>query len=145
MSDFNAIHSQRREKGLLSTSRKLLTSTTLFQSQAFKIYSVLRFTRFFKDGKKSKLDRLFNSGPGPFNHCPILLKVDEVNFGPKPFRVFYSWLDNEDLQAVVSFSWTVNSFHDAADFGEIEKALLDWDLKAKHGTPSGADLLKREE
>ncbi|GKA50747.1 RNA-directed DNA polymerase, eukaryota [Tanacetum coccineum] len=72
-----------------------------------------RFTRFDQEGRKSsKLDR-FMVSPVFFDfwkdahvkvmcrsfsdHCPILLKVESLNFGPKPFRVFDKWIGNADF------------------------------------------------
>ncbi|PWA40862.1 Disease resistance protein [Artemisia annua] len=39
------------------------------------------------------------------DHCPILWSNACVDFGPKPFRVFDSWLSNEEFFTLVSRSW----------------------------------------
>ncbi|GKA29034.1 putative RNA-directed DNA polymerase, partial [Tanacetum coccineum] len=80
-----------------------------------------RFTRFDKNGKKaSKLDRFlvtnnfFKSWDEASvavlcrsysDHCPLVLKVCNPNFGPKPFRIFDKWIENEELGAVLANSW----------------------------------------
>ena len=106
------------------------------------------------------------------DHCPILLKIEEISLGPKPFRTFDSWLNSEDFQKVVLLSWNSNSFVGIADFvlkekikalkkdmkawasleneknskrrNEINSALLDWDLKAELGDITEVDRLKRD-
>ena len=64
------------------------------------------------------------------NRCPILLKVEDINFGPKPFRFFDSWMNFEGLQEVVSLSWSSNSVCGTPDFILKEKLkALKKDLK----------------
>ncbi|XP_076928241.1 uncharacterized protein LOC143605053 [Bidens hawaiensis] len=36
------------------------------------------------------------------DHCPLVLKIEARNFGPKPFRLFNSWLSRADLHEVVT-------------------------------------------
>ncbi|XP_076936935.1 uncharacterized protein LOC143604289 [Bidens hawaiensis] len=37
-------------------------------------------------------------------HCPLILKTESRNFGPKPFRFFNSWLDRTDFDKVVELA-----------------------------------------
>ncbi|GKG41083.1 RNA-directed DNA polymerase, eukaryota, partial [Tanacetum coccineum] len=77
-----------------------------------------RFTHISDDGLKfSKLDRFFVTTE--FNdmwdnlsvdrrlsdHCPIVLKDMELDFGPKPFRVFDMWLDDDEIDNVFRLAW----------------------------------------
>ncbi|XP_071694525.1 uncharacterized protein [Rutidosis leptorrhynchoides] len=80
-----------------------------------------KFTRASEDGiKYSKLDRFLINGN--FNlmwdnlsvsaldrslsdHCPILLKKDEKNYGPKPVRVFDEWLKTGGIEDIIDNSW----------------------------------------
>ncbi|XP_071713669.1 uncharacterized protein [Rutidosis leptorrhynchoides] len=39
------------------------------------------------------------------DHCPIVLKDDDKNFGPKPFKVFDVWFDEEDVEKVINDAW----------------------------------------
>ncbi|GJY28436.1 hypothetical protein Tco_0404203 [Tanacetum coccineum] len=39
------------------------------------------------------------------DHCPIVLKDMDVDFGPKPFHVFHLWLEEVDIEQLVSDSW----------------------------------------
>ncbi|XP_071729332.1 uncharacterized protein [Rutidosis leptorrhynchoides] len=79
------------------------------------------FTRISDDGTKfSKLDRflvndcfynLWNClsvvslDRGKSDHCPIILKDDNKNFGPKPIKVFDEWLDMDDVDKVIKDAW----------------------------------------
>ncbi|GJW03798.1 RNA-directed DNA polymerase, eukaryota [Tanacetum coccineum] len=80
-----------------------------------------RFTRVSDDGLKfSKLDRFllndeFNNLWGNISvvaldrklsdHCPIVLKDVELDFGPKPFRVFNIWMEEPDFIQVIEEAW----------------------------------------
>ncbi|XP_071727017.1 uncharacterized protein [Rutidosis leptorrhynchoides] len=82
------------------------------------------FTQVSDDGIKfSKLDRFLVSEKAIVvwdnlsakalertnsDHCPIVLKNEEKNFGPKPFRFFDAWLDVDGIDQVVIDKW-VNS------------------------------------
>ncbi|GKA20405.1 RNA-directed DNA polymerase, eukaryota [Tanacetum coccineum] len=80
-----------------------------------------KFTRISDDGLKfSKLDRFllndeFNNLWGNLSvvaldrklsdHYPIVLKDVDLDFGPKPFRVFNIWLEECDFSQVVDKAW----------------------------------------
>nr|XP_043616235.1 uncharacterized protein LOC122588172 [Erigeron canadensis] len=64
------------------------------------------------------LPRLFS------DHCPLLLAFKEVDFGPKPFRVYNSWLDRNDYVEVVSKAW-----NEAVVFGAADTRIM---LRLKH-------------
>ncbi|XP_071708396.1 uncharacterized protein [Rutidosis leptorrhynchoides] len=80
-----------------------------------------KFTRVSDDGVKySKLERFlvteeFNSlwknlkvvalERKISDHCPILLKDEDKNFGPKPIKVFDEWLKVEGIENVIRDSW----------------------------------------
>ncbi|GKB28200.1 putative RNA-directed DNA polymerase [Tanacetum coccineum] len=128
----------------------------------------MRFTRFYKEGKKaSNLDRSYS------NHCPIMLKVGSLNFGPKPYKVFDKWIGDKDFLDIISKSWALSFSTLSPDLhlkNKIKKLRLDikawtisrlstqkrdkdtliknlsnWDLKAEDGRLTDADILKREE
>ncbi|XP_071708027.1 uncharacterized protein [Rutidosis leptorrhynchoides] len=79
------------------------------------------FTRVSDDGLKfSKLDRFLVSGKFCIewgnlmaialerehsDHCPIVLKDEDINFGPKPFKMFDAWLDEKDIDEVIIDAW----------------------------------------
>ncbi|XP_071715011.1 uncharacterized protein [Rutidosis leptorrhynchoides] len=82
------------------------------------------FTRVSDDGLKfSKLDRFLVNDTfhnlwsclsvvaldrGKSDHCPIILKDDAKNFGPKSIKVFDDWLDMEDVDQVIKEVWCEN-------------------------------------
>ncbi|XP_071688578.1 uncharacterized protein [Rutidosis leptorrhynchoides] len=84
------------------------------------------FTRISDDGTKfSKLDRFlvswkFHSIWGNISavtldrtksdHCPIFLKDAEINYGPKPFKVFDIWFDDKDAGKVVHEAWNTTDY-----------------------------------
>ncbi|GKE72401.1 hypothetical protein Tco_1534442, partial [Tanacetum coccineum] len=41
------------------------------------------------------------------DHCPIVLKDVDLDFGPKPFRAFDIWLEEKDIRNVVEESWKI--------------------------------------
>ncbi|XP_071690123.1 uncharacterized protein [Rutidosis leptorrhynchoides] len=107
------------------------------------------FTRVSYDGVKfSKLDRFFitekfctiwekfsavaleRKHP---DHCPIVLKDEEKNFGPKPFKVFDAWFDEKDVDQVVMDACKVsvgdNSRKDCLfrnKLNKVKEALRKW-------------------
>ncbi|XP_071718145.1 uncharacterized protein [Rutidosis leptorrhynchoides] len=79
------------------------------------------FTRVSDDGLKfSKLDRfLVNEAfhnlwsrisvvaldRDKSDHCSIVLKDDDRNFGPKPIKIFDDWLDIDGMDHVIKEAW----------------------------------------
>ena len=39
------------------------------------------------------------------DHCPIILKTELVDWGPKPFRVMDCWLKNKEYQRLIKEVW----------------------------------------
>ncbi|XP_071705236.1 uncharacterized protein [Rutidosis leptorrhynchoides] len=80
-----------------------------------------KFTRVSDDGvKMSKLDRFLVSSDflslwtdlkvialdrKVSDHCPIMMSDGEVNFGPKPFKIFDEWLLVDGIGDVIAESW----------------------------------------
>ncbi|XP_071735875.1 uncharacterized protein [Rutidosis leptorrhynchoides] len=60
-----------------------------------------KFYHLWKDLTMVALDRDLS------DHCPIMLKDEERNFGPKPFRVFDVWFDEEDVSDVIRDAWNI--------------------------------------
>ncbi|XP_071694661.1 uncharacterized protein [Rutidosis leptorrhynchoides] len=81
-----------------------------------------KFTRVSDDGMKmSKLDRFLVSDDflnlwtdlkvvaldrSVSDHCPISLSDGEVDFGPKPFKIFDDWFVVEGIDKVIADSWS---------------------------------------
>lgn len=103
---------------------------------------------------------------------PIILYVDQVNFGPKPFRIFNSWLDLPDFDLVIRNSWLSGNYRGSPDIilkNKIKKLREDikvwhsnfmainnklrmdllntinvWDQKAENANLSDLEALSRE-
>ncbi|XP_071738779.1 uncharacterized protein [Rutidosis leptorrhynchoides] len=41
------------------------------------------------------------------DHCPILLRNTYFNSGPKPIRVFNTWLDLKDADSIITRAWSI--------------------------------------
>lgn len=41
------------------------------------------------------------------DHFPIMVQNRLVDFGPKPFRVFNSWLQHEKIKDIISGAWSI--------------------------------------
>ncbi|XP_071697855.1 uncharacterized protein [Rutidosis leptorrhynchoides] len=39
------------------------------------------------------------------DHCPIVLKDGEKNYGPKSFKIFDAWLDEEEIMQIITDAW----------------------------------------
>ncbi|KAJ9559912.1 hypothetical protein OSB04_005072 [Centaurea solstitialis] len=111
MGDFNAVRFPEERMGSVfdekeaSDFNSFISESGLLDVQ----FCGRRFTRSSKDGRKlSKLDRfLVSSNFFPIwnnplvqvlpqtiaDHCPLVLQVEDYNYGPKPFRFFDSWLN----------------------------------------------------
>ncbi|XP_021996145.1 uncharacterized protein LOC110893344 [Helianthus annuus] len=118
--DFNAVRfrEERKNCSFKSTCASNFNNF-IFDAGLFE-YNMRgsKFTFSSPDGRKqSKLDRfLVNSGffsswpeasvvaESSFlsDHCPIILKTELTNFGPKPFRLFDSWYDLSGFREVVA-------------------------------------------
>nr|GEW02027.1 RNA-directed DNA polymerase, eukaryota, reverse transcriptase zinc-binding domain protein [Tanacetum cinerariifolium] len=84
--DFNAIHSRNEREG--------------FKLSKLDWFLVLNnFFSLWKNAKVKTLAREIS------DHCPIMLSVDSVNFGPKCFKFFNNWIEDDDLNNIVKTSW----------------------------------------
>lgn len=43
------------------------------------------------------------------DHCPIILKMDSQNWGPKPFRFINCWLEHKGFKKMVEEIWRSKS------------------------------------
>ena len=82
------------------------------------------FTWFKPNGRaKSRLDRFLVSDqwlsmwPNTYqhvlqrdfsDHCPLILKTNMVDWGPKPFRVVDWWLNQKGYHSMVKEAWTAD-------------------------------------
>ncbi|XP_071741412.1 uncharacterized protein [Rutidosis leptorrhynchoides] len=107
-----------------------------------------RFTRISDDGSKfSKLDRFlvlesFLNSWGDISvtsldrrtsdHCPIILKDMNEDFGPKPFKIFDLWLECIDVELVIVDAWNKEIKGSRCDcvfrnkMKNVKEALREW-------------------
>ncbi|XP_022040374.1 uncharacterized protein LOC110942919 [Helianthus annuus] len=107
-----------------------------------------KFTCVRDNGKKlSKLERFlvcpefFNKWPSACvrvlpnkysDHCPIILILVDLNFGPRPFRVYNSWIGKPGFEETVKGALEGFEFFDPPDtcltakFARIRSALKIW-------------------
>ncbi|GKV44689.1 hypothetical protein SLEP1_g51849 [Rubroshorea leprosula] len=66
------------------------------------------------------------------DHCPIVLKHQQVDWGPKPFRLFDAWLEKEGCRELIREVWRKTNIEGWAGFRLKEKlkktkeALRNW-------------------
>lgn len=191
MGDFNAIRHREERVGLSFDARDALNFNNFIHGSGLHDIQMgrRRFTRFSKDGRSmSKLDRFLinqkfldqwkNVHASALtrtlsDHSPILLKVDELDIGPKPFKIFDHWELKEEFGKLVDSSWKEGQYSGTADQVlkdklkklkqdikswskeerlkqlhekiKLQESILDWDRKAEMGGLSNEDIRKRED
>ncbi|GJT68519.1 putative RNA-directed DNA polymerase [Tanacetum coccineum] len=188
--DFNSVRNSSERAGCIFVANEahsfnnFIASAGLFEFQL----GGRRFTRFNKEGSKmSKLDRFLvthnflDQWPSASvtalartisDHCPILLKVELPDFGPKPFRIFNHWLGHSEFNDLIEYTWGARPFRGSADIilknkikhlkmaikswsinktaenkfrkSDLLRCIEDWDLKAESGLLTDADCVARE-
>ncbi|GKV05619.1 hypothetical protein SLEP1_g17606 [Rubroshorea leprosula] len=58
------------------------------------------------------------------DHCPILLKQQVVDWGPKPFKFFDSWLEQEGCRELIKETWSKADIQGWAGYRIKEKLKL---------------------
>ncbi|GJS31865.1 putative RNA-directed DNA polymerase, eukaryota, reverse transcriptase zinc-binding domain protein [Tanacetum coccineum] len=123
LGNFNEVRCQNERLGTVFCNK----GTKLFNNFIFSCNLVdlptgdRKFTRMNKNGTKlSKIDRILVTqqflSMWPYtkltalprdllDHCPIIIKTHHDNFGPIPFKFYNSWLLNDELGTIISYSW----------------------------------------
>ncbi|GKA56638.1 putative RNA-directed DNA polymerase [Tanacetum coccineum] len=110
----------------------------------------IKFTRVSDNGLKfSKLDRfLMNDdfiklwgNPSVIeldrklsDHCLIVLKDVDLDFGPKPFRIFNIWMDEADFRHVVEEAWKKEIWGHKEKREVLKNEAMKWELEAEKRT-----------
>ncbi|GJW10071.1 transposon TX1 [Tanacetum coccineum] len=89
-----------------------------------------KFTRVSNDGLDRKLS----------DHCHIVLKYMDLDFGPKPFRVFDIWLDEVDIDQVVVNAWNKTVWGQEQIVEEHKREAVKWELEAENRHLSDAEM-----
>lgn len=123
--DFNCIRDESERVGCIYRRRDLVGFNEFIHDSNLLDLEIVNslFTWFGPQGKKSKLDRaLVNANwmdlgqwtlkalcRSNSDHRPLLLKIENLNWGPKPFKVFNCWLKEESLKSIVDGYLKLNS------------------------------------
>lgn len=121
--DFNEVRSESERKNSVTNSKGTEGFNNFIRSSQLSEVPMggQKFTRVSDDGRKfSKLDRFLvsNSFGSSWkclgvkaldrkwsDHFSILLSDKRVDFGPKPFKLFDTWLCEEGIENVVREAW----------------------------------------
>lgn len=125
-----------------------------------------RFTRISDDGLKfSKLDRFFVTDDFCVkwrnlavvsldrklsDHCPILLKDMDMDFGMKPFRAYDVWLKENDIDSVFISAWNNPVLSYRADcvmrdkFKNVKERLKEWNKLKVNANNTAIEKCKSE-
>ncbi|GKC97285.1 cytochrome P450 [Tanacetum coccineum] len=189
--EFNDVRSRNERFGSLFINRDATAFNKFIANGGLHDFPLggRRFTRYNREGSKlSKFDRFLVSNNffslwkdakvktlarEISDHCPIMLSVDSMNFGPKCFKFFNHWMEDDDFNNIVKTSWEAGVYRGFADIVlknklkklksdvkvgwniksqesnrrklEIQSFLADWNSKAKSGLLSSYDRHKRDE
>ncbi|GKU92387.1 hypothetical protein SLEP1_g6121 [Rubroshorea leprosula] len=150
MGDFNAVRSEQEWRGGMSSRREMPEFDDFINECGLVDLPLIgrKFTWYQSNGASmSRLDRFLLSEEWCLNwenvkqwglnrsfsdHCPIILKNQIMDWGPKPFRFFDAWLEFPQFKGMVRDIWmsTVvngwNGFCLKEKLKEIKKVLKVW-------------------
>ncbi|XP_071718212.1 uncharacterized protein [Rutidosis leptorrhynchoides] len=70
------------------------------------------------------------------DHCPLILRDKDIDFGQKPTKIFDQWLDNEGSEDIIKKAWSMNVGGSRLDcvfrnkLKNVKNALKDWSVKS---------------
>ncbi|GJR66188.1 putative RNA-directed DNA polymerase [Tanacetum coccineum] len=189
--DFNAVRSRDERFGTNFVEKEARIFNEFMALGGLHDFALggRRFTRFNREGTKlSKLDRFLVSSNyfdvwkyarvnvlyrEVSDHCPVMLHVVRLDFGPKCFKLFDHWIGDVEFQKNAQNSWNSKIYNGSADIvlknklkqlkadiktwchskkaeqtrkkSKIQNRLLEWDVKAEMITLTDSDYLKRDE
>lgn len=139
MGDFNSVRNEEERRGCTVHKRRAADFNAFIKATDLQELHKggRRFTWVGQGGLKlSKLDRFLLSRELLdlwtdlavvalercfTDHCPIILKTSNANFGPIPFRFFNQWIDKEGFKDMVAESWNTELCTGSASFSLKEK------------------------
>ncbi|XP_071694889.1 uncharacterized protein [Rutidosis leptorrhynchoides] len=83
-------------------------------------------------------------------HCLLVLRDKIIDYGPKPFKVFDVWFNNEDVGQVISDAWVLpmsgqrNDCIFRAKLKNVKGALKAWSIKSFGSLDCEINSLKKE-
>ncbi|GJV40051.1 putative RNA-directed DNA polymerase [Tanacetum coccineum] len=87
---------------------------------------------------------------GAKDHCPIVLKDVDLDFGPKPFRAFNIWLEERDIRNVVEEEWKIEVRSRRSDFcfrdklKNVKSVLKKWSKERFRAVNEKIELFKKD-
>ncbi|XP_071727288.1 uncharacterized protein [Rutidosis leptorrhynchoides] len=76
------------------------------------------------------------------DHCPIILRDGNTDFGPKPIKVFDEWINHKDARDIILKAWDKRVSSWKPDLEQLTKAIIDWELKAESNDLTEEQMLK---
>ncbi|GKV50269.1 hypothetical protein SLEP1_g56981 [Rubroshorea leprosula] len=150
MGDFNAVRNEQERKGGMSIRREMPEFDEFINECGLVDLPLIgrKFTWYQSNGASmSRLDRFLLSEEWCLNwenvkqwglnrslsyHCPIVLKNQITDWGPKPFRFFDAWMELPQFKDIVTDTWksTVvngwNGYRLKEKLKETKKVLKVW-------------------
>ncbi|GKV42304.1 hypothetical protein SLEP1_g49718 [Rubroshorea leprosula] len=148
--DFNAARKVEDRAGCRGTTREMREFESFIQEAGLVDLPLVgrRYTWHSANGQhRSRIDRFLLSedwmknwsdlkqwglGRTVSDHCPLLLKNEKVDWGPKPFKFFDAWLEYPDCKQVISQAWNSEvgsgwmGFRLKEKLKKTKKALKEW-------------------
>ncbi|GKV45171.1 hypothetical protein SLEP1_g52281 [Rubroshorea leprosula] len=121
--DFNAIRKVGEREGCRSLTTEMREFDSFIQNAGLVDLSLVgrKYTWYSSNSQcMSRLDRFLLSEEwlttwgdvkqwglerSVSDHCPILLKNERVDWGPKPFKFFDAWLEQPECMEVIKKAW----------------------------------------
>lgn len=128
MGDFNVVRCKEDRRGSTFNLKEAIEFNKLITEAQLReiLLAERRFSWMHKSGSSmSKLDKVFCSrcfqdiwpdlfaiskGRVVSDHFPIVLQNKVLDFGSKPFKVFNSWLKQDNIKHVIYVAWSTNVF-----------------------------------
>ncbi|GJS09127.1 zinc finger, CCHC-type containing protein [Tanacetum coccineum] len=109
------------------------------------------FNDFINDAKLIEIPMGGESSLGKLSdHCLIVLKDVDLDFGPKPFRAFDIWLEERDIRNVVEEAWKIEvrgrrpdcRFRDKLK--NVKSVLKEWSKERFRAVNEKIELVKKD-
>ncbi|GLU19817.1 hypothetical protein SLE2022_360420 [Rubroshorea leprosula] len=123
LGDFNAVKSQHERVGSSGNIREMREFKQFIHDSGLVDLPLVgrKFTCYHSNGNAiSRLDRILLFEEWLLNwedvtqwglkrtisdHCPVILKNEKVDWGPKPFRLFDVWMEKPGFRELVEETW----------------------------------------
>ncbi|GKU91868.1 hypothetical protein SLEP1_g5682 [Rubroshorea leprosula] len=127
--DFNAVKEHQERAGSRGNAREIREFKNFIMDLGLIDLPLIgrKYTWYHSNGTSmSRLDRFLVSEEWLLNwedvrqwglkgsisdHCPILLKNQKVDWGPKPFKFFDVWMEQPGFEKLIHDSWSSTKIH----------------------------------